>query len=92
LFQHGDGLKLNICDKRSVRNFRMALESNLYVKHQRRHPPTPPTVVLNDTSKPVQPTSTVDPLKSNQTERFVRRALCNNFLKLVDFKNYIVKK
>jgi hypothetical protein len=52
----------------------------------------PPTVVLNDTSKPVQPTSTVDPLKSNQTERFVRRALCNNFLKLVDFKNYIVKK
>jgi len=39
-----------------------------------------------------QADSTEPALKPNLTVRFVRRALCNNFLKLVDFKNYIVKK
>jgi hypothetical protein len=34
---------------------------------------TPPTVVLNDTTKQHQPTSTVDPPKPNLTQRFVRR-------------------
>ena len=33
---------------------------------------TPPTVVLHDTSKPVQATSTVDPQKFDLTQRFVR--------------------
>ena len=32
MFQHGDGLKLNICDKRSVRNFRIEIGSQFVCK------------------------------------------------------------
>jgi hypothetical protein len=46
----------------------MALESNLYVKHQKRR--QPPTVVLHDTLCPQQADSTVDPQKPNLTDDF----------------------
>ena len=43
-----------------------------YKKSARPSITTPPTVVLIDTRSPRQPTSTVDPLKPNLTQRFLR--------------------